>query len=286
MSSSSNGIKHKEGSRLERLLSSLLSPESGVHALLLYGSETAPVEQIAARLAQGWLCANLQDGGACGECRSCKAYLHENHVDVRKVVPKPPSRIIKLQAITPRPPLDDDDYPLQDFFRTQPLVSRRKVAIIEDADRMNNDASNALLKMLEEPHPYARFVLTTHSLSGIIPTILSRCISVACKTSENDVQGFSPEVQELAKRVGKASPAEALRLSEDVRALASELDSLNGGGVRGAQSAILNQLASALMRMYPQRPEWVQLTAEAHRRITGNGSPALVLDGLFSSMLT
>ncbi len=60
----------------------------------------------------------------------------------------------------------------------RPMVGRRRVAVIDDADRMSNESSNALLKTLEEPPSYAVIVLIAADASKILPTIRSRCQTV------------------------------------------------------------------------------------------------------------
>src|SRR5437588_779045 len=105
----------------------------------------------------------------CDECRSCLAFLKNNHVDVRRISPAGPSRITKVEKIASRQPRPGEtDASLELFFRTPPLLAKRKVAVIQDAERMNGPAANAILKMLEEPHPYAKLILATNSLRSVI----------------------------------------------------------------------------------------------------------------------
>lgn len=174
---------------------------------------------------------------------------------------------------------------------------------------MNYDASNALLKALEEPQPYVRFVLTTSSIGKILPTILSRCLSVACDLpSEAEVrsrmgdradvfltaphlasrftesrEGFD-QMLEFVQRLGNSPASSALRLADDFRALSGELAD-EDDGERTSLAESLELLAILVTRNHPERPEWVKLILEAHRRLLGNVNARTLLDGLFVSML-
>lgn len=66
-----------------------------------------------------------------------------------------------------------------------PFISRRKFYIISDAGYMNNDASNALLKTLEEPPEYVSIILVTKNKDLLLPTILSRCIKYIISDTKN-----------------------------------------------------------------------------------------------------
>ncbi len=278
----SNDLKDSDRSLLGRLL----DPCIGVHAVLFYGAEAAPILDTAESLAKGWLCLTPTPEGACGECRSCNAFVRGNQVDYKKIVPKGASAIIKISAISPRQaePGDDAEPSLQEFFRTAPLFGNRKVALIVDADRMNSSAANSLLKMLEEPHPYAKIILTTTALGEILPTVLSRCVNVPVPM-ENEPAEQSPATQfarQIAVEVGSAGPEFALAFGERLRQAGEMFQSERNVGVRNANALALLALSAGLLSQYPTRPEWAQAAIEAHRRVLGNANSTLVFDSLFA----
>lgn len=99
--------------------------------------------------------------------------------DVREVSP-PPSGIISVKSIWPRG--SDKDHPadlaLLRYVDSQPMAGPKQVYLIYDAEGLGRggaDAGNSLLKTLEEPPPYAHFILTAASVGGVLPTIVSRC---------------------------------------------------------------------------------------------------------------
>ncbi|HEY3782802.1 MAG TPA: hypothetical protein VGL56_17095 [Fimbriimonadaceae bacterium] len=264
----------------------LLQSERG-HAVLFYGAEGSQVNVMADAIAHGWLCTAPVDGNPCGVCRSCGAVSRSTHADLKVIVPKGKSAIIKINEITERKSPEKEEepvQPLQDFFRTQPLLSSRKVVIIKGADRMNESASNSLLKILEEPPPYAKLVLTTTSLGDILPTILSRCINIPVEMEVDDAPvGVSDAlIDEIAKAVKPGSPQQALSLSEKLREASSSIENKSGVGARVAHSRATFALTASLLKHHPEHPEWAQEAIEAHRRIVGNGNATLIFDSLFT----
>jgi DNA polymerase-3 subunit delta' len=99
--------------------------------------------------------------------------------DVRSLNP-PPSRITSIAQLWPRSNHKDhlaENAMLRDL-QYEPMAGPKRVFIIHDAESLGRggaDAGNSLLKTLEEPPPYAHFLLTASSMGGVMPTIVSRC---------------------------------------------------------------------------------------------------------------
>jgi len=270
---------------------------------------------LANALAQAWLCNRPTADGACGECAACQSFERHRSPDLLKIVPKPPSDIIKQNAIVlvDQDPDTDPPIPLIDFFRTRPLSARNKVAIISRADRMNKSAANAFLKTLEEPHPHAKIVMTTHEIGQVLPTIVSRCVCVACELPpEEEVarigHGALPELIELsegapgrlsfilehaeaytkivmfARKVVAAPKENALALSEEFRGICDDLEDALKLGARAANVEGLRALGVAVANL-TDREDWMQHIAEGHRRVQGNANDGMALDAMFAKML-
>ena len=111
----------------------------------------------------------------CGECRSCRKIRSGNHPDI--IFIKPSGPFIKINQI-------------RDLCRTlivKPFEADQRIVIISDADAMNPEAGNALLKVLEEPPDRTGIILTAANVFDLLPTLISRCqhirfkpIGVAC----------------------------------------------------------------------------------------------------------
>ena len=298
----------------KRLVLGLATRDSGVHAVLLYGAPGGGTTALAESLAQAWLCTQSGPEGACGVCQSCRALERGKNADLLILRPSGLSRIFKLGAITGSPFDEENPTPLKPFFRTMPLYARHKVAILSDAERMNGDAANSLLKTLEEPHPHAKLILTTTSVGTLLPTIRSRCLAVACALPTADaLRAGNPTAQpddlilaegapgrleeilrepgpyrdlaEFARSLPRRGRAEALVLTERARAIAERLEKTKGCNARAANAETVALLAAWVARDPDADPRWTATLADAHRRILQNGNASVVLDAAFARML-
>ncbi len=140
------------------------------------GKAFAAREFAAAMLCEG------EGGGldACGVCASCRMVAGDRHPDLRTARPSGASRILRLPQIWPREGVKEfpSESALLRDLQFAPVRGRRRVFILEDADALNEDTANSLLKVLEEPPGYATFILTAPSASAVLPTIFSRCQTV------------------------------------------------------------------------------------------------------------
>ena len=146
---------------------------------LFVGPEHIGKTAAALALAQTLNCtaderSDLLDG--CGECYSCRSIASGTHPDVRSAAPSGPSRTLRIPQFWPREGVREhpaDRAMLRDLHFA-PVRAKRRVFIVEDADALNDDTANSLLKVLEEPPPYALFILTASATNSVLPTILSR----------------------------------------------------------------------------------------------------------------
>ncbi|MBT8188890.1 MAG: DNA polymerase III subunit gamma/tau, partial [Bacteroidia bacterium] len=114
-------------------------------------------------LAKVLNCENLQEGfKACGECNSCKAFVDNASFNIFELDAASNNSVDHIRA-------------LNEQVRFQPQQGSFKIYIIDEVHMLSQAAFNAFLKTLEEPPPYAKFILATTEKHKIIPTILSRC---------------------------------------------------------------------------------------------------------------
>lgn len=148
-----------------RLAARLIERGRLPHALLLEGVPGCGRRTLATAIAQAVLCSAPVAGDACGACDSCRLLIGGNHPDLVST------------------PHDSEPTPVNvDLVRDQvveaayqsPLVGERRVFLLPGLERWNLQASNALLKVLEEPPAAVRFVATTAQASAILRTIRSR----------------------------------------------------------------------------------------------------------------
>ena len=179
---------------LEAPLRQALSTQQA-HALLIHGPQGVGQFELALALAQGWLCeATPETARPCGVCAACRLVQAHSHPDLLVLLPealreplgwgapggeeegvgdKPgkakPSKDIKVDAIRAAVV----------FAQTTSARGRGKVVVVHPAERMNSVAANTLLKTLEEPPGSARFALACAAADALLPTIRSRCQTIA-----------------------------------------------------------------------------------------------------------
>lgn len=111
----------------------------------------------------------------CMECRSCRQILSGSQPDVKYITHEKPG-VISVDEI--REQINND-------IQIKPYSSRYKIYVMDEAEKMNVQAQNALLKTIEEPPEYAMIILLTSNSEIFLPTILSRCVSLNMKPLNN-----------------------------------------------------------------------------------------------------
>jgi len=191
--------------RIKNLLRGAIERERVAHAYLFYGEEGAGMDAVAIEFAR---VLNCEQGGldSCGLCSSCRQFENLQHPNLRVIFALPRGKSERndespINALTDpeikllqeqlrlkaRNPYHQIEVPKGNEIRINSIRELRreaslsafaegcKVFLILEADRMNDEASNALLKTLEEPTPKTVLILTTSKRERLLPTILSRC---------------------------------------------------------------------------------------------------------------
>lgn len=140
------------------------------HGLLIYGHNGVGKMHFAKALGYRLLCDHPQQDSVygslpCGHCNNCMLNKAGTHPDFLVVEPEEQGKAIKVDQIRE----------LNHFVAQTSQMSGKKVVIIEPADAMNVNSSNALLKTLEEPSGDTHLILVVDSLSSLMATIRSRC---------------------------------------------------------------------------------------------------------------
>ena len=140
------------------------------HAYLIHGEKGTGKKMLAGLFAKTLQC---EAGGTdpCGTCRSCIQCDSGNQPDIIWVTHEKPTVIS----------VDDIREQVNNDIIIKPYSSRYKIYIIDEAEKLTQQAQNALLKTIEEPPEYAVIMLLTNNLDKMLPTILSRCITLNLK---------------------------------------------------------------------------------------------------------
>jgi DNA polymerase III subunit delta' len=159
-----------------RLFKDAITKNRLAHAYIFTGQEGIGKTLFSKELAKIIFC---QHPGidACDTCNYCTRIENNTFSDLFFILPEKNSRVIKIEQLK---------Y-LQDMLKIKPLESKHKMVIIQSADKMNEEASNCLLKTLEEPPPYAIVILIVTSLESVKDTIRSRCQIIRFSPLSTDI---------------------------------------------------------------------------------------------------
>jgi len=176
------------------------------HAILISGPASVGKASLATDLAAGLLCQGASGAARpCRTCRSCRMVAHGNHGDLHRLAPSGAGMQITIgKEGSPEPGTVRH---LVSELVLLPVEGGDRVAIIRDADRMNDDAQGALLKTLEEPPPGTTLILCADDEERLLPTIRSRCARLRLGTVG------ARDVERLLGDRGLADPPTAARLA-------------------------------------------------------------------------
>lgn len=157
------------------------------HALLLAGPAGVGKRHLAEALAARLLCEGAHGQGACGRCRGCHLFLAGNHPDLLRVYPLEDRKDLTIAQV--REAIA--------FQELKPQYAPHKVIVVAPAERMNENAANALLKTLEEPAEGTVLILVSDRPGSLLPTIRSRCQRVELGPVAADGETLSWLAQQL-----------------------------------------------------------------------------------------
>ena len=201
------------------------------HAYIIQGEAGSGKKLLADVFATTLQC---EEGGIepCGHCQSCKQAVSGNHPDIRRVTHEKASISV-----------DDIRLQLNNDILVKPYSRPYKVYIIDEAEKMTEQAQNAMLKTIEEPPEYAVIILLTVNAKLLLPTILSRCILLNVRpvargqikkllTEHYGIASFMAEVAAdfadgvPGKAIAYAQSGEFVDLKDEVIRVLRRLDSM------------------------------------------------------------
>lgn len=190
-----------------------LKNEKTAHAYLFTGSRGTGKTTCARILAKAVNCPNMKDGNPCLECDICKEADEGSLTD-----------IIEIDAASNNGVEDIRD--LRDGAVYSPERCRYKIYIIDEVHMLSTSAFNALLKIMEEPPPYVKFILATTEIHKVPATVASRCQRYDFRRiKQNDI----------ADRLMYIASQEQIELTQDGALLIAKLAD---GGMRDAVSLL------------------------------------------------
>jgi DNA polymerase-3 subunit delta' len=285
--------------RVKSLLKQALQSGQIAHAYLFYGHEGIGKDALAIEFAKVMNCesGNIE---ACGTCNNCRRMASFQHPNIRLVFALPvgknekngddPIDVLTEQQVAEareqiqlkaKDPYHRIEITKANFIKINSVrdikreaaMSRseegKKIFIILNADMMNAEASNSLLKTLEEPLPGTILLLTTSVKDQLIPTIVSRCQLIKCDVlSDVEIKnalctndGIDKNLARLASQLANGSYTEARRLCSqnmaDEREDVVKFLRLVLGKNKTALIDVIDELASSFDR--PGIERWLKL---------------------------
>lgn len=212
--------------QVKEILGRLVRTGRVPHSLLLTGKDGVGKKQFALEVARSFVCLSPGAGGeACGSCRNCQRAVrfdlpspdkkddHEQvvfseHPDIGMIVPYRTNILVNA---------------VRDLEREAnflPFEADARIFLIDEADKMNDSATNALLKTLEEPAEKTYIFLVTARPSMLLPTVLSRCQTIRfAPVGAADIEShllaereLPTEDARLLARISRGSIARALEI--------------------------------------------------------------------------
>ena len=224
-------------SRVKNILCKGLQRDRIPNSLLFVGPEGVGKAETALVLAKTLNCLNKKDD-SCEECSNCRAINSWNFPDLHVLAPKENYLRMRIEQEWGGPEVkaesEKDDQGslavknlrmLKQTAHLKPMVGRKRIFLIADAETMRDESANTLLKVLEEPPPFSHIILVTQNPFLILSTIKSRCqILTFSPVSREDIKkaligkGYDEDKAGLISLVVRGNLRQALSLNwEDVQ---------------------------------------------------------------------
>lgn len=214
------------------------------HAYIINGEKSSGKEFIANLFAMALQCEK-GEAEPCNECHACKQALNKNHPDIIRVAHEKPNTIS----------VDDIRKQVNGDILIKPYQGPKKIYIINEAEKMNVAAQNAILKTLEEPPEYGVIMLLTTNLEAMLETVVSRCVVLNMKAvPDEQIQQYLMKSLHLpdykasicsAFARGNVGKARLLASSEDFDNIKDEAVSL----LKYIHDMEINEITKAIKKM-------------------------------------
>ena len=210
----------------KELLKQVINNKNIAHSYMFIGQDSIGKLLFAKAFAKAILCTS--DIKPCNDCKSCIEFDTSNNPDFKLITPD--GNNIKIEQIRE----------LTKAVYEKPIVSERKVYIINDSNLMTKEAQNSLLKTLEEPPEYVTIILVSSNENLFLPTIKSRCTKILFNKLNNEELKLIlkekynyTDIQEIVLKIADGSVERAIELRdkekeyESIQKVFSNLENIN-----------------------------------------------------------
>lgn len=237
-----------------------------IQAYLLHGPDQLGKALLARIFARALLCTNI-DQRPCEECAACRNSIHGTHPDFIELTRDPEQQNIGIEVVREQ---------VVKRLQLSSFLNTYKIALIDEAQHLSQEAANALLKTLEEPRQKVVIILVANDLSALPATVVSRCQSfeffpLSTPDIEHYIRTLQPDIKHSQLRTiatrSRGRPGRAFQLVNEPTELERALDEYRG----------VNQLLAA--------PAWQRFHL-LNRYLTGSNFQAnrLLAENLVQSL--
>lgn len=179
------------------------------HTYLFYGPDGVGKKLVAIAFYQFLVCKNPFDGDSCGFCKQCSLIEKGKNIDLHIIEPEGKGGKIKIESVRKILPI----------VRFDPVYSKFKFVLIDNCEKLTDEAANSLLKILEEPPSKTLFCLITSNPEMLLSTIVSRSQKICFSEVQREKimsllmkkEGVSIEDAFFASSLAGGSPSLALQ---------------------------------------------------------------------------
>lgn len=218
----------------------------------------------AKEFAKSILC--LEEGGkACDKCKSCLMFSEDNHSGYYEIS-KDENESIKIDEIRQ----------MQTKVIEKPIISSKKVYLINNADNMTKEAQNSLLKTLEEPPEFVTMILVTNNENNILTTIKSRCTKILF--TETDLEELTSDEKEKYEKLesifGNVEKYKSVELLNKLDILYKDKDKIFD------DLEFINMIFFDRLKKDIKYAKYIECVEETKRRLKANSNFDMCIDYL------
>lgn len=281
---------------IKQILEKSVNMKKTSHSYLFVGTEGIGKKLIAKEFAKMIMC--LDENKYCSKCKSCIEFDTNNNPDY--VFIEPDGNNIKIEQIRQ----------MQTKVAEKPIISNKKVYIIDDAESMTVEAQNCLLKTLEEPPEYVTIILICKNENSMLNTIKSRCMIIHFdKIKNEDIKTYlmqNCEINDIKDNlldIFQGSIGKAVKLKdkiEDYEKIGYILTSLETKDIidvlglseilyksKDEIEEILEYINVTILKLSKENIKYInciQIVEETKRRLKANSNYDMTIDNMLFSI--
>lgn len=253
-----------KNAQIEELLKKAIKTNKIVNGYIFSGTTQTKNYEFARKFAKEILCL---DGGECeNSCKSCLMFDDNNNTDYKEIDVDPEKNIIRIDQIRE----------MQAKVAEKPITSSRKVYVIKNAETMNVEAQNCLLKTLEEPPEFVTIILVSNNESTLLTTIKSRCMKIAFTEEEKRelTEEEKERYDELLRVFGNIEKYKSIELLNKLDVLYKGKDNIF------ENLEFINTILLEKARNNPKYADYIDYIEETKSKLKSNSNYDMTIDNL------